>query len=101
AELGAGEGIDLSGSPVRLIIVAGEPGGSIPATRARIEAVWGARVIDHYGMTEVGPVAVEPFDQPGHLAVLEDRFVAEFIDPETAGPATEGAPAELVLTNLE
>jgi phenylacetate-CoA ligase len=100
AELAAKEGIDLAGSPVRMLIVAGEPGGSIPATRARIEAVWGARVIDHYGMTEVGPVAVEPFDQPGHLAVLEDRFVAEFIDPETAAPAVDGAPAELVLTNL-
>jgi phenylacetate-CoA ligase len=100
AELAAKEGIDLAGSPVRMLIVAGEPGGSIPATRARIEAVWGARVIDHYGMTEVGPVAVEPFDQPGHLAVLEDRFVAEFVDPETAAPAADGAPAELVLTNL-
>ncbi|HVK13264.1 MAG TPA: AMP-binding protein [Gemmataceae bacterium] len=100
AELAAKEGIDLATSPVRMLIVAGEPGGSIPATRARIEAVWGARVIDHYGMTEVGPVAVEPFDQPGQLAVLEDRFVAEFIDPETAAPATDGSPAELVLTNL-
>ena len=100
AELAAKEGIDLAGSPVRMLIVAGEPGGSIPATRARIEAVWGARVIDHYGMTEVGPVAVEPFDQPGHLAVLEDRFVAEFIDPETAAPAADGVAAELVLSNL-
>ena len=42
AELAAKEGIDLAGSPVRALVVAGEPGGNIPATRERIEAVWGA-----------------------------------------------------------
>src|SRR6185437_3270575 len=52
AELAAAEGIDLAGSSVRMVVVAGEPGGTIPATRQRIEQVWGARVIDHYGMTE-------------------------------------------------
>ena len=66
AELAAKEGIDLAGSAVRALVVAGEPGGNIPATRERIEAVWGARVFDHYGMTEVGPVAVEAADQRGH-----------------------------------
>jgi phenylacetate-CoA ligase len=100
AELAAQEGIDLAGSPVRLLIVAGEPGGSIPATRRRIEAVWGARVIDHYGMTEVGPVAVEPADDPGRLVVLEDRFVAEVLEPGGTRPAANGEVGELVLTNL-
>src|SRR5216684_6581945 len=42
----------LSESRVRMLIVAGEPGGSIPATRERIEQRWGARVIDHHGLTE-------------------------------------------------
>ena len=100
AELAAAEGIDLAGSPVRLVIVAGEPGGSIPATRARIEAVWGARVIDHYGMTELGPVAAETIDRPGTLVVLEDRYVAEVLEPDGTAPAAEGAVGELVLTNL-
>src|SRR5262245_8384020 len=100
AELAAAEGIDLAGSPVRLIIVAGEPGGSIPATRARIEAVWGARVIDHYGMTELGPVAAETIDRPGTLVVLEDRYVAEVLEPGGMAPAAAGAVGELVLTNL-
>ncbi len=40
-EVAGTEGIDLAGSPVRAIVVAGEPGGSIPATRQRIEAGWG------------------------------------------------------------
>ena len=53
------------------LIVAGEPGGSIPATRQRIEAAWGARVFDHSGMTEIGPVTAECVDNPGGLHVLE------------------------------
>jgi phenylacetate-CoA ligase len=100
AELAAAEGIDLAGSPVRLVIVAGEPGGGIPATRARIEAVWGARVIDHYGMTEIGPVAAETIDQPGDLRVLDEHYIAEVLRPGTATPAADGEPGELVLTNL-
>ncbi len=40
AELAAQEEIDLAGSAVRAVIVAGEPGGCIPATRRRIETVW-------------------------------------------------------------
>ena len=68
SELAANEGIDLAASRVRVVIVAGEPGGSIPATRQRIEKVWGARVFDHYGMTEVGPVAVELVGSPRSMA---------------------------------
>jgi phenylacetate-CoA ligase len=100
AELAAQEGINLASSPVRLVVVAGEPGGSIPATRARIEAVWGARVIDHYGMTELGPVAAETMDRPGTLAVLDENFVAEVLEPGGSAPAAPGSVGELVLTNL-
>ena len=59
AEVARKEGIDLPASSVRAVIVAGEPGGSIPATRGRIEAAWGARVFDHTGMTEIGPMGIE------------------------------------------
>lgn len=100
AELAAAEGNDLAGSAVRLVIVAGEPGGSIPATRTRIEAVWGARVIDHYGMTELGPVAAETIDRPGTQIVLDDRYIAELLEPGGTAPAAAGAVGELVLTNL-
>src|SRR5829696_3052997 len=50
------------------------------ATVERIEKVWGARVIDHYGMTEVGPVAVEPANRPEAQVVLEDRYIAEVLE---------------------
>src|SRR5262249_16838586 len=50
AEVAREEGIDLAAAPVRMLIVAGEPGGSIPATRGQIEAAWGAHVFDHNGL---------------------------------------------------
>jgi phenylacetate-CoA ligase len=54
AEVAATERIETATLGVKTIIVAGEPGGSIPATRAKLESVWpGARVFDHHGMTEV------------------------------------------------
>ena len=100
AELAAKEGIDLASGPVRMIVVAGEPGGTIPATRERIEAVWGARVIDHYGMTEVGPVAIEAADTPGQMYLLESEYVAEVLVPGGTAQAPAGEFGELVLTNL-
>ena len=39
--------INLAQGSVRMLIVAGEPGGSVPGGREEIEAAWGARVIDH------------------------------------------------------
>lgn len=77
------EGIDLTRTGVKVIIVAGEPGGSIPATRNHISEHWcGARVFDHHGMTEVGPVSYECPAEPGVLHVMENAFYAEVIDDE-------------------
>jgi phenylacetate-CoA ligase len=86
---------------VRRIIVAGEPGGSIPATRARIESLWpGARVCDHHGMTEVGPVTYECPARPGVLHVIEAGYYAEIVAPATGKPVAHGETGELILTTL-
>ena len=90
----------LAESTVRVLIVAGEPGGSIPATRERIERSWGARVIDHHGLTEVGPVSFECWEQPGFLHVNEGEFIAEVLDQATGREVPDGEPGELVVTNL-
>jgi phenylacetate-CoA ligase len=100
AEVAAAEGFDLAGSSVRALIVAGEPGGNIPATRRRIEQAFGARVFDHAGMTEVGPWGFECVECPSALHVMESEFIAEVIDPATLDPVEPGTPGELVLTNL-
>lgn len=100
AEVAAEEGVDLARSAVRLLIVAGEPGGSIPATRAAIELAWGARVIDHTGASEVGPHGVECVESPGGVHFIESEFIAEVIDPQSGRPVADGSPGELVMTNL-
>ena len=90
----------LSRSSVRVLIVAGEPGGSIPATRKRIESGWGARVIDHHGLTEVGPVSFECWESPGFLHLNECEYICEVLAQDSPEPAPEGEPGELVITNL-
>jgi phenylacetate-CoA ligase len=100
AEVAQREGIELAATPVRLIVVAGEPGGGIAETRRKIESSWGARVIDHSGMTEIGPCAIESADRPGGLQILEECYIAEVIDPATGRPCAAGTVGELVLTNL-
>ena len=37
--------INLKNSSIQKIITAGEPGGSVPSTRAQIESLWGAKII--------------------------------------------------------
>lgn len=100
AEVARAEGIDLATSKVRGIVVAGEPGGSIDATRRAIEDAWGARVFDHCGMTEVGPFGFEVESEPGCLRVLESEFITEVLEPEGSTPVEPGAVGELVITNL-
>lgn len=101
AEVAAEEKIDLRRTRVKTIIVAGEPGGSIPSIRARIEQLWpGARVFDHHGMTEVGPVTYECPLRPGVLHVIESAYYAEVIDPATGQSLSPGREGELVLTTL-
>lgn len=99
AEVAREEKIDTSGLPVRLVIVAGEPGGSIPSVRGRIAEAWAADVLDHAGATEVGPWGVG--DLHGHgVEVIEPWFHPEFLSLETGKAAGPGELAELVLTTL-
>lgn len=101
AEVANEEGIDLSAAKVKTIIVAGEPGAGIPATRAHIEKLWrGARLVDHHGMTETGPVSYECPNRRGVLHVIESAYIGEVIDPQSGLTVAPGGTGELVLTNL-
>jgi phenylacetate-CoA ligase len=99
AEVAEEHKIDLAALPIRLVIVAGEPGGSVPATRARIADAWGADVLDHSGATEVGPWGVGD-STGGGLDIIEPFFHPEFLALDTGRPAGPGELAELVLTTL-
>ncbi len=79
---------------VQKLIVAGEPGGSLPEVRARLSAAWGAEIIDHHGMTETGPVTVTDPSDPGRLLVRHESYYCEVINQDEQGVG------ELVLTTL-
>ncbi len=98
-KLGVNPATDLK---IRRITCAGEPGALIPATKARIEEAWGAKVFDHAGATEIGAWGFECADQPGALHVNEAMFLAEVEDPDTGEPVTEpGRAGKLVITALD
>jgi len=95
------EGIALEQAKVKAILVAGEPGGSLPKTRALIESLWkGATVFDHHGMTEVGPVSLPCPVHGDRLHIMEQAYYPEILDPATGATSTPGEVGELVLTGL-
>ena len=90
---------------VKRIVVAGEPGGSIPTTKVKIESAWGAEVIDHCGASEVGPWG---FACPGGngaddqgIFVNEAEFIAEFIRVGETGAASGEDLNSAVLSSAE
>jgi phenylacetate-CoA ligase len=83
---------------IRKITVAGEPGGSIPTTRKRIEEAWGAKVYDHVGATEFGAWSYECTYQSG-LHVNEALFLVEIEDVNTGELITEsGKSGKMIIT---
>ena len=112
------QNVDLRRSMLRRIVVAGEPGGSVPSIRQTIQHAFDAEVIDHAGGSEVGPwgYAVSRQSNDVHpvadhalplgLFVNEDEFVAEVMDWTSDPPRLirrenpSGEIGELVLTPL-
>ncbi len=70
------------------------------ARRSRIEKLWGARVRNFYGLSEVfGPVASET-DTPGVLVWQVDEVFVEILDPIQKTPVQEGETGVVVITTL-
>lgn len=88
---------DLS---LRRIIVAGEPGGSIPATRRAIEELWEAELYDFYGISDIFGANAGMCRERDGLHLAEDHHVIEVLDTETGAEVPDGEKGELVLTTL-
>jgi phenylacetate-CoA ligase len=94
-------GVDLKGSPVKRLILSGEPAGSIPATKRLIEEEWGAKAADTAGMTEVGTIMIfECEKQPGGTHIIEDHYIEEVVDPLTGAPVPYGEQGERLITSF-
>src|SRR5947199_252205 len=90
AEAAAKKGIDLAkDTKVRITWHTGEPGASIPATRAKIEAAFGARAYDLPGLTEIAAWGFECEARSGLTHVNEDYCYPEVLD-ENERPVEPG-----------
>ncbi len=97
--MGKEKGLDLAKSAVRVLMLAGEPGASIPSVRKRLEQAWGATVYDHSGASEIGAYSFSCSEQAG-LHINESEFIAEVLEPSTNTTVPPGQTGELILTNL-
>ena len=96
-------GVDLHGSGVERVLVAGEPGGGEPALRAKLEEGWGARVTEAMGIGDIGISLWGECEEQDGMHLGARGFVhPELIDPGSGEklPLVHGASGELVLTHL-
>jgi phenylacetate-CoA ligase len=101
-------GFDPVASSVRYLCCAGEPGFSVPATRQRLQAAWGAELHEFYGCTEAAPSAggytcaavAGVTEGPVSTHLMEDLQIWETVDPVTLTPVPRGVRGVSVVTNL-
>jgi len=102
-EAAADRGLDLRGSSVERVLVAGEPGGGEPEFRGLLEEGWGATVTEAMGIGDIGPSLWGECEEQEGMHLGARGFVhPELIDAETgaAVPLEDGAAGELVLSHL-
>jgi phenylacetate-CoA ligase len=103
AEAAAERGLEPRKLGLAKLIVTGEPGGQIAATRRRLEELWGATVGDTYGLSDVwGTLAGECEEREGLHFAGQGAVLVELVDPES-GEQLEvepGSRGELVFTHL-
>jgi phenylacetate-CoA ligase len=102
-EWAAERDVDLPGSSVLRVLVAGEPGGGEPAFRRALEDGWGARVTEAMGIGDIGvSLWGECEAQDGMHLGARGIVHPELIDPSTGAAIAmeDGATGELVLTHL-
>jgi len=102
-EWAAERDVDLRGSSVERVLVAGEPGGGEPAFRAMLEEGWGAKVTEAMGIGDIGVSLWGECESQDGMHLGARGFVhAELVQPETgvAVALDDGASGELVLTHL-
>jgi phenylacetate-CoA ligase len=95
-EVAVEQRLESSFATLERVMCTGEPGGSLPGVRSRIEEGMGVVCIDHAGLTEAGPFG-EPCPEGHGLHVDESEFICEILDDDL-NPTAQGERGELVIT---
>ncbi len=100
-------GLDPGASSVATLFTGGEPAMGIDATRARLEDLWGCRVVEFYGCTEVSPHAggfsCSHSVRDGETTfthLIEDIQIWELVDADTGARLGDGERGLTVCTSL-
>src|SRR3954470_9420050 len=94
ANLAEARGVQLK---VKRLMTSAEPVS--PAKRDKIERIWGAKLTDTFGMTEVGMMGAE--DKPGlGFRIWTDMYFIEVLDAKSLAPVKEGETGTLIVTAL-
>jgi len=99
AEEARDAGIDLHALPIKKGCFGAEPWSE--NMRRQIEACYGMKAYDIYGLTEIiGPGVSFECEAQNGLHVNEDMFYPEIINPDTGEPVPDGEKGELVFTTI-
>jgi len=102
AQVATEEGIDPRDFGLRLLFFSGEPGASIPSVRDKVEALYGAQVIDCGSMAEMTPwMNVAGSAQTTGMLCWQDVVYTEVCDPATMRRVPYGSRGTPVYTHLE
>ncbi|MFZ5538513.1 MAG: phenylacetate--CoA ligase family protein [Pseudomonadota bacterium] len=102
AEVARAEKLDPHDFGLKIMFFSGEPGASVPGVKDRIEALYGAQVIDCGSMAEMSPWmnVAGSAETPGMLC-WQDVVYTEVCDPETMRRVPYGQRGTPVYTHLE
>ncbi len=89
---------NVTNGMIRLVVLTGEPGGSIEVTRRAVEQAYQARCLDVYALGDLGVVGWSCVARSNGIH-LDDRALAlEVVEPGNDRPVAEGKLGELVVT---
>jgi phenylacetate-CoA ligase len=103
AEVAREEKIDPREFGIKIMMCSGEPGGSIPAIRNKLEEIYGAKVIDCGTMAEMTPWMSSAGNSETDLGMVlwQDIVYHEVCDPKTFMRVPYGSQGTPVYTHLE
>lgn len=102
AEAAREEGVDPKDFGFRVLFFSGEPGASIPATRAKLVSTYGASIVDMGSTGEMSPWMTNGgcSHSPG-MHLWQDVVFTELVDPVAKDVVPYGSEGVPVYTHLE